>query len=105
MIIQAQGSKDVPAKFIRVNFSLPCAESPKWLSVKPSPQKFRLVRDQGSDGVLEEFYGSVDLSTGRESKQAFPMWKRLPGTGQEKLPFGQVLASYRSIDLPLVPVL
>lgn len=107
MIIHVRTPKDIRAPLIRVNFSLPCNESPKWLSAKPSLQRFRLVRDKNSDAVLEEFMGSVDQKTGKTTKQdpSFPIWKHLPGTEQEKLPFGKIVPSYRSVDLPLEPVL
>jgi len=90
-----------------VNFSLPCSESPQGLSARPSIRTFRLVRDKDADAVLEEFMSFVDQSTGKETRRdsTLPIWTRPPGTENEKLPFGQIVHSYRSVDLPLAPVL
>jgi hypothetical protein len=85
----------------------------QWLFTFSNPkmfrlnQKFRLIRDKDSDRVLEEFMGPGDESTGQKTNHdsSFPIWKRLPGTEQEKLPFGQVVPGYQSLDLPLQPVL
>jgi len=40
----------------------------------------------------------------RKEDLVIPIWKYLPGEEGEKLPFGQVVPCYRSVDLPLVPV-
>jgi hypothetical protein len=107
MIIHVQRTKAVRVEFIRVNFSLPCGESSKWFSAKPTLQNFNLIRDKKSDEVLEEFMEFADESKKKGLKQdsSFTIWKRLPGTEQEKLPFGQVVPSYKSVDPPLQPVL
>jgi hypothetical protein len=65
-----------------------------------------LIRDKERDQALEEFMTFIDEATGKETKEGPPVpnWTRLPGTEQEKLPFGQVVASYQSVDLPLMPV-
>jgi hypothetical protein len=99
MVIRVQRSKGNRSEFIRVDFSLPCDKSPEWVSAKPSIQKFRLLRRKDCDAVLEEF---MDI----ESKQhsAIPIWRHPPGEGLDSLPFDQVIPCYRSIDLPLMPV-
>jgi hypothetical protein len=91
-----------PAKFIQVRFSLPCKETPQWLNRKSTVQKFRLKREQGADSVLKEFLGCVPNST--EQCPHLPMWRLVPGGPEENLPFGQTVPSYRSVDLPLVPL-
>ena len=99
MIIR-QRSKDIRSEFIRVDFTLPCDKSPEWVSAKPSIQKFRLFRQKDCDAVLAEFMNS-------ERKQDFlaiPIWSRPPGAEQDTLPFGQVVPCYRSVDLPVAPV-
>jgi len=104
MLIRVQDRTEaLPPRFVQVQFSLPSAEHPEWLGRKTSVQKFRLKRQQDADSVLKEFYDcppdSADkcLHLGR-------LWSPMPGTEDEKLPFGQRVPSYRSIDLPLAPV-
>jgi hypothetical protein len=101
MLIRIQDrTTGVPPRFVEVEFSLPCEARPEWLDLKPSVQKFRLKRRQDADSVLKEFY---DCSPADECLR-IRMWRPLPGTEDEKLPFGERVPSYRSIDLPLVPV-
>lgn len=99
MLIRVQRPKDIPSKLIRVEFSLPCGKSPDWISRKPSIQKFRLVRQKDCDVALAGL-------TDEDSKQglALPIWKYPSGTEHSALPFGQVVPCYRSMDLPLAPV-
>ena len=99
MVIRVQGSNGNRSEFIRVDFSLPCDKSPEWVSGKPSIQKFRLLRQKDCDAVLKEF---MDI----ESKQhsAIPIWRHPLGEELDSLPFDQVIPCYRSIDLPLKPV-
>jgi hypothetical protein len=99
MVIRVQQPKNGHSKFIRVDFSLPCEKSPEWVSTKPTIQKFHLFRQEDCDAVLS---GSVDEEP--TQNPTMPMWKYTPGTEHEALPFGQVVPCYRSIDLPLVPV-
>jgi hypothetical protein len=99
MVIRVQHPKDAHSEFIRVDFSLPCKQSPEWVSTKPSIQKFHLVRQKNCDAVLS---GSVDEETTKDL--AMPIWKYAPGTEHETLPLGRVVPCYRSIDLPLAPV-
>jgi hypothetical protein len=99
MVIRVQQPKSGQSKFIRVDFSLPCEKSPEWVSTKTTIQKFHLCRQKDCDVVLS---GSVDEE--HTKNPTIPMWKYTPGTGHEALPFGQVLPCYRSINLPLVPV-
>jgi hypothetical protein len=99
MIIRVQQPKDSHSEFIRVDFSLPCKESPEWVSTQPSIQKFRLIRQKSCDEILA---GSV----GDEPTQNSPMpfWRYPPGAEHVTLPFGETMPCYRSVDLPLVPV-
>lgn len=101
MLIRIQDQPTSPSpKFLQVEFSLPCAEHPEWLDRKPSVQKFRLKRQQDADSILKEFY---DCSPANKCPE-LRIWKSVPGAEDEKLPFGQRVPSYRSIDLPLAPV-
>jgi hypothetical protein len=102
MVIRVQRPKDTRSEFIRVDFSLPCGKSPEWVSSSPSTQKFRLLRQKDCDAALE---GSMDEAPGRSLNLALPIWKHPPGTEQDLLPFGQVIPCYRSVELPLAPVL
>jgi hypothetical protein len=70
-------------------------------SSKPSVQDFRLRREQDADSVLREFF---DCGKSSAPCPQWPIWKRVPGAEQETLPFGQVVPNYRSVDLPLAPV-
>jgi CheY-like chemotaxis protein len=99
MVIRVQRSKGNRSEFIRVDFSLPCDKSPEWVSAKPSIQKFRLLRQKDCDSVLEEF-----MDTEPKQHSAIPIWRHPPGEGLDSLPFDQVIPCYRSIDLPLMPV-
>lgn len=90
-------------EFLRVDFSLPCNQSPKWLNRKPPMQKFRLRRKKDADSVLKEFFDCAPTSS--LPCPNFEMWKRVPGAEKEQLPFGNVVPSYRSLDLPLLPVI
>jgi hypothetical protein len=108
MLIHVQGhAPDFPTRFVEVRFSSPCNKLPDWLTRKSSLQRFRLTRDQDADSVLREFFDCVsETSNGHASEQCLPlpMWKHTPGAEREKLPFGQRVPSYRSLDHPLVPV-
>ena len=108
MLIHIQKhSTDVPTQFVEVRFSLPCNKSPEWATRKPSFQKFRLTRDQDSDAVLKQFMDCSAESPSVQTSEPCPqiaMWKRVPGAEVETLPFGQRVPSYRSVDLPLAPV-
>ena len=108
MLIHVQDhATDSPSQFVEVRFSLPCNKSPEWLTRKSSLQKFRLTRTQDTDSVLKEFI-DCDVESPSSHTPApcshVPMWKRVPNAEHEKLPFGQRVPSYRSVDLPLVPV-
>jgi hypothetical protein len=108
MLIRVQGhAKTAPSQFVEVSFSLPCDKSPEWLTRKSSLQRFRLTRDQDADSFMKEFIGCVvesHSSYGPEPCSHLPRWKLVPGAELEKLPFGQRVPNYRSVDLPAVPV-
>jgi hypothetical protein len=99
MVIRVQRTKDIHWEFIRVDFSLPCDKFPEWTSAKPVVQKFRLFRQKDCDEALVE---STD--NGAKESLALPIWKYPPGVERGALPFGQVLPCYRSVDLPLIPI-
>ncbi|HEV3513568.1 MAG TPA: hypothetical protein VGS05_17795 [Candidatus Sulfotelmatobacter sp.] len=104
MLIRVQDrTTALPPRFVQVQFSLPCAEHPQWLFRKQSVQKFRLKRQQDANSVLKEFYDCPPDSVGK-CLYLGRMWSAVPGAEDEKLPFGQRVPSYRSIDLPLAPV-
>jgi hypothetical protein len=104
MIVRVVETKHASRLFVRVNFSLPCEKSPAWPSAKSTTQKFRLIRDKGSDQILVEFMDSIHASTEQEA-QRLPLWTLVSGAEQEKLPFGKIVPSYLSVDLPLAPLL
>ena len=99
IVIRVQRPKDIRSKFIRVDFTLPCNKSPEWVSAKPSNQTFRLFRKKDCDAVLVEF-----MDYEHEQGPAVPIWTYRSGSQHDTLPFGQVVPCYRSIDLPLAPV-
>jgi hypothetical protein len=106
LIIHVWHPKDVATEFIKVDLSLACEDSPKWLSARPAITNFRLIHEKESDVILREFLDSEDPTTGKKTNQnpSLPIWKRVPGTENEKLPFGQTVRGYRSLDLPLAPL-
>src|SRR5580700_11493121 len=107
MIVHVQDPRGTPSEFIQVSFSLSCGEAPDWLTSKSSLRKFRLVREKDSDTVLKEFMECGSAFPGGRAAQPcapIPIWKRVPDTERDKLPFGQRVPCYRSVDLPLVPV-
>lgn len=99
MLIRLQRPKGDQSDFIRVDFTLPCDKSPEWVSAKPAIQKFRLSRQKDCDAVLEEFFDSVPKKNSPLQRWTYP-----PGGEHDSLPFGQVVPCYRSVDLPLAPV-
>lgn len=106
MAIHVEKPAEGGSEFIRVQFSQPCGITPKWLTLKASIQKFHLIRVKEFDAVLEEFLPVKDESNHDEKqKGALPRWKHVPGAEQEVLPFGHMVPSYRSRDLPLAPIL
>jgi hypothetical protein len=108
MLIHVQDhATDFPSQFVEVRFSLPCNKSPEWITHKPSLQRFRLTRDQDADTVLKEFMDCGPEPPNGPAQEPCPhvaLWKRVPGTKLEKLPIGQRVPIYRSVDLPLTPV-
>jgi len=107
MIIHVQDPGGILSEFIQVPFSLPCGAAPEWLTAKSSFQKFRLIREKDSDSVLKEFMEcGGDSPSGHAAQPCPPMpiWKRVPDAERDKLPFGQRVPCYHSVDLPLAPV-
>ena|SRR6202167_5308928 len=99
IVIRAQRPEDIHSEFIRVNFSLPCDKSPEWVSTKPSVQKYRLYRLKDCNAVPAEF-----MDTEPNQASSIPIWRPLLGTEYDIFPFGHVAPCYRSVDLPLAPV-
>ena len=104
LIIRLQDPKGDRGKFVRLEFSTPCSESPEWLTAKSSFRKFRLIREKDLDAVLKEFWDCTNESNPDTPCPAIKMWKRPPGAEHGVLPFGKVVPAYRSADLPLAPV-
>jgi hypothetical protein len=108
MIIHVQDPSDPHSEFIQVSFSLPCSKAPEWLTAKPSSQKFHLIREKDPDSVLQEFMEcSSESPSSREAQPCspVPIWKHVPDTERDRLPFGQRVPCYRSVDLPLTPAI
>lgn len=103
MLIQVEGKgKNATASFLQVQFSLPCTETPQWLNRKSQVQEFRLEREERADSVLEEFLNCAPDSTKKFPQ--IPIWTLAAGVRGKKLPFGKVVPSYRSLDLPRIPI-
>jgi hypothetical protein len=99
MIVSIQEKKGT-SEFILVLFSLPCDEVPNWPRDKASSvQEFRLMRDRKFDAILREFMDCKHEQPPTSCE--VPMWRRVPGSEDEKLPFGERLPSYRSKGVPL----
>jgi hypothetical protein len=108
MLIQVSPPKTIASRYIRVDFSLPCDQNPKWPTEASAPQRFRLIRDVKSDAVLREFMECAEKSGGGTSGQPCPsirIWQLGPDAKQDEIPFGQRVRSYLSADLPLAPIL
>jgi len=104
MLIRVQHSEANLPKFLRVNFTLPCRQSPRWVSAKPSIQKFFLSRQRDCDEALAgSLAGSIEGANNQDL--AIPIWQYPPGSEHDKLPFGIVLPCYRPADQPMVPIL
>lgn len=99
VLIRVRRPKDMTSELIRVDFSLPCDKSADWISAKPSIQKFRLFRQKDCDRALEGL-----ISEKPNQSLALPIWLYPSDAEQVTLPFGQVVPCYRSVDLPLAPV-
>jgi len=100
LVIRVEGPKKLRSQLIRVDFSLPCDRFPGKITTNSAPRKFRLVREKNLDYVLS---GQMEGET--QQKQSLPIWKRPEGSNHDALPFGQMIPGYRSVDLPLEPVL
>ena len=99
VLIRVEQPKSLNSQLVRVDFSLPCDKYPEWISTNPLVKSFRLIRDKNADALL-----SGCLQDECKENQSLPIWKR-PATGNhDSLPFGQMLPSYRSVDLPMSPV-
>jgi hypothetical protein len=99
VLIYVEHYKNQDAQRIRVDFSLLCGKDAEWISSSPMVKSFRLVRDKDADVVL-----SGCLQEECQQNQTLPIWKRPPAVDPHTLPFGQKLPSYRSVDLPMAPV-
>lgn len=82
VVIQTRRSKD-RAEFVRVELSLPCDKTLDWISTESRTRKFRLIRHEGCDAVIES---SVPFEPGGER---FPLWKPVSGAEGVALPFGK----------------
>ena len=89
MLIRVQHSEADLPKFLRVNFTLPCRQSPRWMSAKPSIQKFFLSRQRDCDEALA---GSVEGANNQNLAIPLPIWQYPPGSEHDKLPFGIVVS-------------
>jgi len=116
MVIHTQPDKHQPPEFLRIDFSLPCSKTPDFASSAPPVQTFHLIRRRDCDAKLEgtmatdEKLLAIDKRSTAEANGIkeiliLPLWSRPPGMGSFPLPFGQIVPCYRSLDLPLVPVL
>jgi hypothetical protein len=61
------------------------------------------VRDKNADAALLGCLQEKCEKNQQLQNQSLPIWNR-PVGGNETLPFGEILPSYRSVDLPLAPV-
>jgi hypothetical protein len=102
MLIHVQDHTNAElGKFIQVRFSLPCKKTPQWLNRKSHEEEFHLRRELDDDSVLDEFL-ECSSETSEKCPQ-IPKWRVVPGA-ENKMPYGRIVPSYLSADLPLVPV-
>lgn len=104
VLIRVKARKRDGSELIRLDFTLPCGESPDWARSGRTLRTFRLTRQKSCDQVLS---GSVEggKPPGTMKDIPLPIWSYASSTTEEALPFGKILPCYRSKDLPLLPVL
>jgi hypothetical protein len=98
ILIRQRMPKDDAAQLIRVELSLPCQQVPTWSTAQPPVQKFRLVREQTQDAVLEK-PADTKSDSGEEVVYQIP-WHFPPGIEPFSLPYGKVLPAYEWLDFP-----
>ena len=98
-VIRSEEPKIRSWQFVRVDFSLACDKSPEWFPRRSKIQKFRLLRKRDCDTAL-----TGTMRGEQDERPEFPVWKHIPGTEDISVPFGSILPCYRSVDLPLLPV-
>jgi len=104
VLIRVEQPKNLNSQLVRVDFSLPCDKSPEWVSTKPVVKSFRLVRDKNADAALLGCLLEKCDKNQQLQNQLLPIWRRPVGGNDKTLPFGEILPTYRSVDLPLAPV-
>jgi hypothetical protein len=103
VIIELEKPLNNEPGFIEMHFTQPCGHNPEWLHSKSEFKPYRLKRADPRDIVVEEFMTLTNEGDGTSTP--IPAWTYLPGAEVVKLPFGERIPSYRSGDLPFVPVM
>lgn len=89
LIVRVDEPSEEKPNYIRIDLKF--TDFPKGLITNKRRWRFKLVRTAERDEKLEEFIRGEDVY-GKEIKS--PIWRRVPGAEEEKLPFGDVLRSY-----------
>ena len=98
-IVRTRPAGHKPSQLIEIHYSY-------WISDKPNNSgfadelidgtrlwRFKLTKTTGCEPLREGIPG-VDVNTGKEFGERLPIWKLLPRTENEKLPFGETLPCY-----------
>lgn len=92
LIVRLDPPSDKASSYIRVDLKFGDRRNfPRELINGTRRWQFKVVRTTDRDEKLQEFILGEDVY-GKEFKS--PIWKRVPGTEGETLPFGEVLPSY-----------
>jgi len=108
IVIRVEPQKEAPSRLVQVDFSLPCEQSPKSVLVDSSIHRSHLIRQKELDSVLEESINLLEQDSGKGQpalNSRIFRWTYLPGAESFKLPFGETLPCYHSLEFPHVPVL
>ena len=92
LIVRIEEPSESRSNYIRIDLKFKERKKfPKELITNNRRWRFKLVRTVARDEKMEEFILGQDVY-GKDFKS--PIWTRVPGAEEEKLPFGEVLRSY-----------
>lgn len=92
LIVRIDKASELRLKYIRIDLRFKDRHSfPKELISRKGLWRFTLIRTPEHDESMEEFILGEDVY-GKNLKTS--IWRRVPGSDEEKLPFGEVLRSY-----------
>ena len=103
MLLQRDRYTGAASAFLRVDFSVPCGKRTDLISAGASYRTYDLIRELSCDAKLNDFVQLKDEQTNHVAE--LPRWRRPAGTGNTKLPFGEVVPCYRWPKWPPRPAI